>query len=85
MHELTRHGAAIFKYKGSNGRLRVSRRHLDEKGSTDILPLHSFDRIEKLAPREIACVDIDLFPIGLALCPGEQLRLVTPAIIYWVG
>jgi len=30
----------------------------------------------KLAPGEIDCVDIDLFPIGLALNPGEQLRLI---------
>ena len=76
MQELTRQGAAILKYKGSNGRLRVSMRHLDETSSTDTIPVHSFDRVEKLAPGEIACVDIDLFPIGLVLNPGEQLRLV---------
>ena len=40
------------------------------------MPVHSFDRVEKLARGEIVCVDIDLFPIGLALNPGEQLRLV---------
>ena len=76
MQALTREGAAILKYKGSNGRLRVSMRHLDEAQSTDDIPVHSFDRVEKLAPGEVACVDIDLFPIGLALSPGEQLRLV---------
>lgn len=76
MQELTRQGAAILKYKGSNGRLRVSMRHLDEASSTDAVPVHSFDRVEKLSPGEMACVDIDLFPIGLALNPGEQLRLV---------
>ena len=76
MQELTRKGAAILKYKGSNGRLRVSMRHLDETSSTDTIPVHSFDRVEKLAQGEIACVEIDLFPIGLALYPGEQLRLV---------
>jgi predicted acyl esterase len=76
MQELTRNGAAILKYKGSNGRLRVSMRHLDETSSTDSIPVHSFDRVEKLVPGEIACVDIDLFPIGLGLYPGEQLRLV---------
>ena len=76
MQALTRQGAAILKYKGSNGRLRVSLRHLDEANSTDTVPVHSFDRVEKLAPGEIASVDIDLFPIGLALNPGEQLRLV---------
>jgi predicted acyl esterase len=76
MQELTRNGAAILKYKGSNGRLRVSMRHLDETRSTNNIPVHSFDRVEKLAPGEIACVDIDMFPIGLALKPGDQLRLV---------
>lgn len=76
VHAVTRSGASILKYKGSNGRLRVSMRHLDEARSTDAVPAHSFDRVEKLRPGEIACVDIDLFPVGLALHPGEQLRLV---------
>jgi predicted acyl esterase len=51
-------------------------RHLDEASSTDSIPVHTFDRVEKLAPGQIVYVDIDLFPIGLALRPGEQLRLV---------
>ena len=37
---------------------------------------HSFDRIEKLQPGEIAEIEIDLFPIGMTFYPGEQLRLV---------
>ena len=73
---LTQNGAAILRYKGSSGRLRVSMRHLDEATSTDAVPVHSFDRVEKLAPGDVVCVDIDLFPVGLALYPGEQLRLV---------
>ena len=73
---LTRDGAAILKYKGSNGRLRVSVRHLDEAASTDAVPVHSFDRVEKLQPGMIVPVEIDMFPIGLAFHPGEQLRLV---------
>lgn len=76
MDALTRHGAAILKYKGSNGRLRASMRHLDEAESTDEIPAHSFAQPEKLAPGEVVCLDIDLFPIGLALHPGEQLRLI---------
>ena len=76
MQALTKQGAAILKYKGSNGRLRVSMRHLDETTSTDTIPVHSFDRVEKLAPGEVVCVDIDMFPIGLALSAGEQLRLI---------
>ena len=34
----------VAKYSGAYGRLRVSRRHLDEKQSADIIPVPSFDR-----------------------------------------
>ena len=51
-HDLTDHGATILRYKGSDGRLRVSARHLDEALSTDDVPAHTFDRVEKLAPGE---------------------------------
>lgn len=48
MQDLTERGGSVLRYKGSNGRLRVSARHPDEQLSTDIIPAHSFDRIEKL-------------------------------------
>jgi len=76
MHDLTENGASIYRYKGSDGRLRVSMRHLDEELSTDTIPVHTFDRVEKLHPGEIVEVEIDLLPIGLVFYPGEQLRLV---------
>ncbi|MEE4545882.1 CocE/NonD family hydrolase [Streptomyces sp. V4-01] len=85
MDNLTRDGASILKYKGSNGRLRVSLRHLDEARSTDEVPAHSFDRVEKLAPGEIVPVEIDMFPVGLALHPGESLRLVVSGENPWGG
>lgn len=75
-HDLTDHGATILRYKGSDGRLRVSARHLDETLSTDDVPAHTFDRVEKLAPGQVVDVEIDLFPVGLAFHPGEQLRFV---------
>lgn len=75
-HDLTDHGATILKYKGSDGRLRVSARHLDETLSTSDVPAHTFDRVEKLSPGEIVDIEIDLFPIGLAFHPGEQLRFI---------
>ena len=78
-HDLTDHGATILRYKGSDGRLRVSARHLDETLTTGDVPEHSFDRIEKLSPGEIVDVEIDLFPVGLAFHPGEQLRFVVSA------
>jgi uncharacterized protein len=75
-HDVTERGASILRYKGSDGRLRVSMRHLDESLSTDAVPVHSFDRIEKLAPDEVVDIQVDLLPIALAFHPGEQLRLV---------
>ena len=79
MQDLTERGASVLRYKGSNGRLRVSARHLDETLSTHTVPAHTFDRVEKLKPGEIADVEIDLFPLGLVFYPGEQLRLLISA------
>ena len=79
IHDVTERGASILRYKGSAGRLRVSMRHLDETLSTDEVPAHSFDRVEKLTPGEVVEIEIDLLPIGLVFHPGEQLRLVISA------
>jgi uncharacterized protein len=79
IQDQTERGASVLRYKGSNGRLRVSARHLDETLTTDTVPAHSFDRVEKLSTGEIVDVEIDLFPIGLVFYPGEQLRLVISA------
>ncbi len=79
MQDLTERGASVLRYKGASGRLRVSARHLDEASSTDDVPVHSFDRSEKLAAGEVVDVEIDLLPVGLAFHPGEQLRLVVSA------
>ena len=75
-HDLTDHGATILRYKGSDGRLRVSTRHLDATLATEDVPAHSFDRVEKLSDGEIVEVEVDLFPVGLVFHPGEQLRFV---------
>jgi predicted acyl esterase len=79
MQDLTEQGASVLRYKGSNGRLRVSARQLEQTLASDAVPAHSFDRVEKLKPGEIVDVEIDLFPIGLVFYPGEQLRLVISA------
>lgn len=76
VQDLTDHGATVLRYKGADGRLRVSARHLDEALSTDEVPAHSFDRVEKLSPEEIVEIEIDLVPIGLGFHPGEQLRFI---------
>ena len=49
----------LAAYKGFNGCLRASVQRLDERRSTDTIPVHSFDCVEKLAPGEITFVDID--------------------------
>ena len=51
IHDLTDHGASILRYKGSDGRLRVSARRLDETLSTDDVPAHSFDRVAEALRR----------------------------------
>jgi uncharacterized protein len=76
MQDLTEQGCSILRYKGSDGRLRVSARRLDPALTTDEVPSHSFDRVEKLAPDEVVDVEIELLPIGMRFYPGEQLRLV---------
>jgi predicted acyl esterase len=76
IHDLTDHGATVLRYKGSDGRLRVSTRHLDEALSTDDVPAHTFDRIEKLSEGEVVAIEIDLLPLGWAFHPGEQLRFI---------
>lgn len=48
--DVTERGASILRYKGSDGRLRVSMRHLDKALATDDVPAHTFDRVEKLSP-----------------------------------
>lgn len=76
VHDVTEHGATILRYKGSDGRLRVSARHLDEALSTPDVPAHSFDRVERLSAGEVVDVEIELLPVGLAFHAGQQLRFV---------
>lgn len=79
IQDVTERTGSVLRYKGSPGRLRLSARHLDDALSTDTVPLHTFDRVEKLHAGEIVDVEIDLFPLGLVFRPGEQLRLVISA------
>jgi predicted acyl esterase len=79
MQDLTEYGCSVLRYKGANGRLRASLRHLDEARSTDDVPVHSFDRVEKLRPDEVVELEIDLTPIGFLFHAGEQLRLIVSA------
>ena len=76
MQDVTARGASILRYKGSDGRLRASVRHLDPDLSNQEVPAHTFDRVEKLTPGQVVDVQIDLLPLGLVFSPGEALRLV---------
>ena len=76
VHDVTEYGASILRYRGSDGRLRASLRHLDQDLSTNDVPAHTFDRTEKLAEGQVVDVQIDLLPIGLVLDAGEQLRFI---------
>ncbi|WP_353647415.1 CocE/NonD family hydrolase [Nakamurella sp. A5-74] len=75
-HDLTDHGATILRYKGSDGRLRVSARHLDETLATADVPAHTFDRVEKLTDGQVVDIEIDLLPLGLLFRAGDQLRFI---------
>ncbi|MTV81482.1 CocE/NonD family hydrolase [Secundilactobacillus folii] len=76
MQDFTQDGASALRYKGSWGRLRASKRHLDEKTSTPDIPAYSFDRVEKLSKGEIVALDVILSPMGLSYKAGETLRVV---------
>jgi predicted acyl esterase len=58
------------------GWLRVSRRALDPVKSSEWQPVLANDRDDKLAPGEVAEVDIEILPSGTRFLPGETLRLI---------
>lgn len=80
MQDLTQDGASILRYKGPNGKLRLSMRHLDEKASTPEVPAYTFDRVEKLNVGEVVEADIVLSPIGFTFHKGESIRVVISSV-----
>ncbi|MCF0229289.1 MAG: hypothetical protein HUJ76_06295 [Parasporobacterium sp.] len=62
------------KFRGSWGSLRVSRRALDEKLSTDFNPVQSHLKDEYLEPGQIVEVDIEMAPTARMYHKGEKLR-----------
>jgi uncharacterized protein len=55
--------------------MRVSRRALDEKLSTDFEPVQSHLKEEKLSKGQIVPVDIAIVPISRIWHKGQQLRV----------
>lgn len=76
LQDATEYGGSILRYRGSDGRLRVSLRQLDKTQSTAEIPAHTFNQPKKLSAGEVVDVEIDMLPIGLNFGPGQQLRFV---------
>jgi uncharacterized protein len=62
-------------HPGGWGKLRVSRRELDEKWSTDFQPVPAHRREQKLKSGEIVPVDIEIWPTSRIWHKGQQLRV----------
>jgi uncharacterized protein len=68
-------GALGEPHPGAWGKLRVSRRELDEKLSTDFQPVYAHKRDQKLKAGEIVPVDIEIWPVSRIWHKGQQLRV----------
>ncbi|MFT3983529.1 MAG: CocE/NonD family hydrolase [Lachnospiraceae bacterium] len=60
---------------GFEGRLRVSLREIDEELSSEIIPVHRFEKPDYLNEGEIAEAEIAIRPFGLIWKKGETLVL----------
>jgi len=63
-------------HPGAWGKMRVSRRELDEKLSTDFQPVQAHRKEEKLKPGEIVPVDIEIWPHSRIWHKGQQLQVL---------
>jgi len=61
---------------GAQGRLRVSMRQLDDKLSTEFLPVQSYRKSDPVPAGKAVCVDVSLLPWSVQFHAGEQLRLI---------
>lgn len=62
-------------HPGAWGKMRVSHRELDENLSTDFQPVMSHKREQKLSPKEIVPVDIEIYPHSKIWHKGEYIEL----------
>jgi uncharacterized protein len=60
----------------SQGWLRVSHRKLDSARSTEYLPFHSHDEIQPLMPGKPVKVEVEIWPMSIALPAGSRLELL---------
>jgi predicted acyl esterase len=73
--EMTFIAAPEPKSPVTQGWLRVSQRKLDPQRSTEYLPYYPHDERQPLEPGEIYEVDLEIWPMGLALPKGSCLTL----------
>jgi predicted acyl esterase len=73
--EMTFIAAPEPKSPVTQGWLRVSQRKLDLRRSTEYLPYYPHDERQPLEPGEIYEVDLEIWPMGLALPRGSRLTL----------
>lgn len=73
--EMTFIGAPEPKAPLTQGWLRVSQRKLDPARSTDYLPYYPHDERQPLTPGEIYEVDLEIWPMALAVPQGAWLTL----------
>lgn len=62
-------------HPGVWGKLRVSRRKLDDKLSTDYNPVQAFVDEEKLEPGQIVPIDIEIVPTSRFWHKGQKIRV----------
>jgi len=62
-------------HPGAWGKIRVSRRALDPKLSTDFQPVQAHTKDEKLSPGEVVPIDIEIYPTSRIWHKGQQIRL----------
>ncbi len=67
-------------YPGSMGRMRVSRRKLDEDLSTDYFPIQAHDCDEYLEPGQIVPVEIEIWPISRIWHKGQAIRITVQGV-----
>ena len=74
-NEMTFIAAPEPKSPVTQGWLRVSQRKLDPFRTTEYLPFYPHDERQPLNPGEIYEVDLEIWPMGLALPKGSRLAL----------
>jgi uncharacterized protein len=73
--EMTFLGAPEPKCPVTQGWLRLSQRKTDPQRSTDYLPFYPHDERQPLEPGEIYAIDLEIWPMGVALPQGSRLTL----------